>query len=78
MPIVIPDNDTFYGPYRSRCMEFVRSSPAPRADCPLGPREQINQITSFLDGSNVYGSNELQQRHLRLFKHGKTFLSNPI
>ena len=47
-------------------MEFVRSSPAPRRDCALGPRDQINQITSFIDASNVYGSTIEEQKSLRL------------
>ena len=52
-------------------MDFVRSSPAPRRDCALGPRDQINQITSFLDGSNIYGSNAEEQHELRLMTRGK-------
>lgn len=41
--IEIPEDDPhFNGTYK--CMEFIRSSPAPRADCTLGPREQLNQV----------------------------------
>ncbi|KAG1679873.1 Peroxidasin [Nymphon striatum] len=36
-----------------------------------GPREQINQITSFIDASNVYGSSEDEIKDLRLGKEGK-------
>ena len=49
----------------------VRSSPAPRQDCALGPRDQINQITSYLDGSNIYGSTAEEQHDLRLMAKGK-------
>ncbi|XP_037082057.1 peroxidase-like [Pollicipes pollicipes] len=70
MPISIPKYDPFYSKYNQSCMEFVRSSPAPRPDCTLGPRDQINQITSFLDASNVYGSSDEEMNQLRLFSGG--------
>ncbi|XP_078456569.1 peroxidasin homolog [Lampetra planeri] len=54
-----------------RCMFFVRSSPV----CGSGatsllmssvlPREQINQLTSYIDGSNVYGSTEREAADVR-------------
>ena len=31
----------------------------------------MNQITSFLDGSNVYGSDDAQSRRLRLGRRGR-------
>lgn len=53
------------------CMFFVRSSPV----CGSGmtsllmnsvyPREQINQLTSYIDASNVYGSSEREARAVR-------------
>ena len=50
--------------------DLGRSSPAPRPDCTLGPRDQINQITSYLDASNVYGSSDQETNQLRLFATG--------
>jgi len=70
-PIEIPSNDFFFGRFGQRCMEFVRSMPAQRPDCRLGPREQVNQITSFIDGSNVYGSEMSTSRSLRLGRRGR-------
>lgn len=64
-PILIPNSDLFYSQFNATCMEFARSSPAPRRDCSLGPRDQINQVTGFIDASNVYGSTAEEQKALR-------------
>ena len=71
VPINIPSDDRFYSQFNATCMEFVRSSPAPRPDCSLGPRDQINQITSYLDASNIYGSTKDEQDSLRLGRFGE-------
>lgn len=70
-PIEIPSDDPFYRQHNVRCMEFVRSSAAASRDCSLGPRDQMNQITSFIDASNIYGSTDEDTRALRLFEHGR-------
>ncbi|XP_066966449.1 peroxidase-like [Macrobrachium rosenbergii] len=70
LPIIIPATDPFYSQWNHTCMEFVRSSPAPRPNCALGPRDQINQVTSFIDASNVYGSDDQEMAQLRLWEHG--------
>ncbi|CAG0898518.1 unnamed protein product [Darwinula stevensoni] len=69
-PIQISPQDPFYGPLQQRCMNFVRSLPAPRPDCSFGPREQMNQITSWLDGNSVYGSDDDAAKKLRAFQDG--------
>ncbi|XP_014275345.1 peroxidase [Halyomorpha halys] len=69
-PIDLPRNDRVFAPFGERCMEFARSLPAPRPECNFGPREQMNQITGYLDASNIYGSNRDTARSLRLFRGG--------
>ena len=53
-----------------RCMNFVRSMPAPQLSCSFGYGEQMNQITHFLDSSNVYGSDEEDVKNVREYKGG--------
>ncbi|XP_072417108.1 peroxidasin homolog isoform X3 [Chiloscyllium punctatum] len=69
-PILIPQNDPRVR-NGARCMFFVRSSPV----CGSGmtsllmesvyPREQINQLTSYIDASNVYGSSDQEAGEIR-------------
>ncbi|VDD76032.1 unnamed protein product [Mesocestoides corti] len=67
-PIITPPGDPRI---RQRCIGFARSS----ATCGSGStsillgkpqhREQLNQITAFIDASNVYGSEEFENSQLR-------------
>ncbi|XP_057598535.1 peroxidasin homolog isoform X2 [Hippopotamus amphibius kiboko] len=69
-PVAIPPEDP-RARSGARCMFFVRSSPV----CGSGmtsllmnavlPREQINQLTSYIDASNVYGSSEREALAVR-------------
>ncbi|GFV42718.1 chorion peroxidase [Trichonephila clavipes] len=70
-PIRIPTSDPVFGRRNQNCMEYTRSCTAPRIGCTLGPREQINQVTSFLDASVVYGSSVSEANALRTFKGGE-------
>ena len=47
-PIKIAENDPFYKKFGLQCQEYARSGTASRVGCTLGPREQINQVTSFI------------------------------
>uniref|UniRef100_A0A0X3Q4L9 Ig-like domain-containing protein n=1 Tax=Schistocephalus solidus TaxID=70667 RepID=A0A0X3Q4L9_SCHSO len=75
-PIITPPGDPRI---RLRCIGFARSS----ATCGSGStsillgrpqhREQINQISAFVDASNVYGSEDFESRQLRdtLYDEGR-------
>ncbi|KAK6194471.1 hypothetical protein SNE40_000100 [Patella caerulea] len=69
-PIEIPIDDPYFKP--RRCMNFVRTVTVedPKLKCKSGAREQKNTITSYIDGSSVYGSSEEQQKKLRQFQNG--------
>uniref|UniRef100_A0A1I7XD78 Hydroxysteroid dehydrogenase-like protein 2 n=1 Tax=Heterorhabditis bacteriophora TaxID=37862 RepID=A0A1I7XD78_HETBA len=54
---------------RLTCLPHTRSLVAPRSACSLGPREQVNMASSFLDGSVIYGSNQERARQLRNFRN---------
>ncbi|KAK9508766.1 hypothetical protein O3M35_006245 [Rhynocoris fuscipes] len=73
MPIPVPPNDHFF-PKRNVttgekfCLAFMRSLPGQQR---LGPREQINQNSAYLDGSQIYGEHACLARQLRAFNLGK-------
>ncbi|XP_055955583.1 peroxidase-like protein 3 [Patella vulgata] len=63
IPIVQKPADRFF---KSKCLDFIRSrSINPRINR-RNPREQQNLLTPFVDGSNVYGSDQETQDRLRL------------
>ena len=68
-PVQIGANDPVFKD--SDCMEYVRTCPALKMGCTLGPRDQINQVSAYIDGSTIYGSSEEEVRGLRLFRNGE-------
>lgn len=46
-PIDILPEDPFYGPRRVRCLNFVRSAIAPRADCRFGYADQVFTVDYY-------------------------------
>lgn len=72
MPISMdPTSDPLAAMMRTNCMEYVRSAPAVRPGCGLGPREQINHVTSYLDMSPLYGSSESEAKAMKDGKSGR-------
>merc|ERR1712001_293296 len=66
--IPIPARDRFYSwvNLTATCLNFVRSTPV----CQRPEREQYNELTAFVDGSNVYGSSEEHASVLRTYEDG--------
>ena len=64
LPIDIPLPDPSF---TSNCHDFVRSAPHCSSS---SVRQQFNAITAFLDGSQIYGSEDNLQPFLRSYKNG--------
>lgn len=69
-PIAIPEDDEFYSVFNITCNNFVRSQTIASDDCVLKAGEQVNAVTSYVDASFVYGSNEDLTKMLRSFVNG--------
>lgn len=63
-PIRLSPTDPFWQGVTG-CMDFFRSLSSPGLNCELQHREQLNQVTHWLDGSNIYGSTEADAALLR-------------
>lgn len=76
--IAIPAGDPFFDPDGSgtRVMGMNRSIYDPSTGVDVEhPRQQMNEITSFIDASNVYGSNDARGAWLRTFEGGRLKVS---
>ena len=68
-PIFVSPNDPFYGPRNVTCLEFVRSVEFCEENG--GPKELANVVTHYIDGSNIYASDEITASLIRAFKGGR-------
>ncbi|XP_014781054.1 peroxidase-like protein [Octopus bimaculoides] len=66
-PIPIPSNDRHF---KKTCLNFVRSMQSPNSKCNFGFREQVNQISAYIDGGAVYASTKEDQNELRTRSQG--------
>ncbi|XP_014205752.1 peroxidase-like [Copidosoma floridanum] len=67
--VEVGPGDPVFDLTNTTCLEFIRSAPAPQ--CKVGSRQQLNQVTSFIDGSMIYGSDENTAKDLRYFLGGQ-------
>jgi len=67
--IPIPSADRFYSWINetAHCLNFVRSQPV----CRSKTREQFSEISSYIDASNVYGSEIERSAILRTYRNGR-------
>ncbi|MCA9780597.1 MAG: peroxidase family protein, partial [Candidatus Eremiobacteraeota bacterium] len=70
--IPVPAGDPYFDPRNTgtQTLSFARSVPFPGSG-EDSPREQINAITSWIDGSMVYGSDQSRADALRSFQGGR-------
>ena len=68
-PMAVPPGDAIFG--NRTCLRFIRSEQVPFDDCRVAPRQQANDITSWLDASFVYGSYDDEAETLRTKVNGK-------
>ncbi|CAD7078943.1 unnamed protein product [Hermetia illucens] len=79
-PFPVPPGDHFYPEINVTsgerlCFPFMRSLPGQQN---LGPRDQINQNTAFLDASQIYGENNCVANKLRGFSGRLNSTIHPI
>ncbi|CAN7998946.1 unnamed protein product, partial [Ixodes hexagonus] len=71
MGIDIPHDDPFYKFFNRKCLDFARILAGLRPSCTLGPRSQMNTLSSFIDAGFVYGSTQEIASRLREFSGGR-------
>ncbi|MFP4121402.1 MAG: peroxidase family protein [Coleofasciculus sp.] len=70
LPIPVPNNDPIFPP--GSIIPFRRNAAAPGTGTDINnPRQQVNEITAYIDGSSVYGSDLERANFLRSGEGGK-------
>ena len=79
LPIAVPLGDIFFDPNSTgiQTIPFSRSKAEDGTGTSTSnPRRQRNEITAFLDGSMVYGSDSVRGSALRTFQGGRLAMSD--
>ncbi len=74
--ISVPRGDEYFDPHGTGAASIALERS--EYDLTTGintPREQVNSITAFIDGSNIYGSSEERANELRAFEGGRLITS---
>lgn len=79
-PFPVPPGDHYYPEVNitsgeRMCFPFMRSLPGQQK---LGPREQVNQNTAFLDASQIYGENPCVLRDLKGQRGKMNYTTHPV
>ncbi|XP_060870430.1 peroxidase-like [Metopolophium dirhodum] len=69
LQITIPKDEPGYS--KNRCLSSQRAADTEDLGCHIKPVRQQIGVTSFIDASLLYGSDEITARSLRTFSHGK-------
>jgi len=76
-PVQVPKDGQMFGVGTARngsCLPFVRTVPACGEE--YEPRQQVNELTHYIDGSMVYGSTASRAAFLRTFVNGRLRVGN--
>ncbi len=75
-PISVPKGDPYFDPSGTGTVKLpLNRSNFDSNTGTNNPREQINTVSSFLDGSNIYGSNPTREKYCRKYVGGELLTS---